>query len=129
MQANVQNIRESNRIVKYRKERGFYRQISILDPSDGSDIITARFYWPGESVCYCCAWVHGDSVHGSGAGNAGGYGYHKESAALEYALRDAGIALSEDIDGRGDTAMHDALESVARAVTGKRKFFTNIANA
>lgn len=129
MKANIQNIRESDRISTYRKERGFYRQISILDPADGSDIITARFYWPGESICYCCIWVYGNSVHGSGAGRAGGYGYHKKSAALSEAIADSGIKLSDAIGGRGDSAMYAALDAIARAVTGKRKFFHKLAHA
>ena len=47
----------------------------------------------------------------------------KESAALEEAIEDAGIELDSPISGHGDSAMDDALQAIARAVTGKRKFF------
>jgi hypothetical protein len=110
----------------HRKESGFYRQLSALDPRDGSAIVTARFYWPGRdgaSNCYCCVWIHGDKMHGAGSGKAGGYGYHKESAALLSALNAAGAYVSEDIGGRGDRAMRDALTALALKVTGKRKVF------
>lgn len=132
MKADVRDLRDSDRIAMHRKESGFYRETAILDPSDGSAIVKARYYWPGRdgaSNCYCCVWVHGDKSHGHGGGKAGGYGYHKESAALQAASSDAGVYLSEDIGGRGDRAMTDALEAVARAVTGKRKLFRHESHA
>lgn len=132
MKANVSKIHDSDRIAMHRKENGFYRQISILDRDTGHSIVTARFYWPGRdgaSNCYACVWVHGDNCHGRGGSKAGGYGYHKESAAISEALHDAGITFNEPFDGHGDSAMYDALESVARAVTGKRKFFRVLAHA
>jgi len=47
------------------------------------------------SVVYASLWIH-DSVHHihtSGTGSAGGYGYHKESAAIAEAISSAGIEL------------------------------------
>ena len=133
MQVNIDNITTDNFKRSYRKEKGgFYREFSALDPRDGSAIVTARFYWPGRdgaSNCYCCVWIHGDNVHGSGSGKAGGYGYHKESAALAEAFSCAGVVLSEDIGGRGDSAMRDAIKAVACKVTGKRKVFLHVAHA
>ena len=128
MKANLKNIRESDRISGHRKEKGFDNQISIIDPKDGSQIVIARFYWTN-SRAYCCLWVYGDSVYGSGAGRAGGGGYHKESAALDSAISDAGIELSENISGRGDVAACAALIAIAKAATGKRKLFTVRAHA
>jgi len=57
------------------------------------EVITARFYMgrsASASVVYCCLWINNVC---SGKGNAGGYGYHKESAALQAALTSAGIEL------------------------------------
>lgn len=57
------------------------------------EVITARFYMgrsASASVVYCCLWINNVA---SGKGNAGGYGYHKESAALQYAITSAGIEL------------------------------------
>lgn len=57
------------------------------------EIISARFYMgcsAQASVVYCCLWVHNKC---SGKSNAGGYGYHKESAALAGAITSAGIEL------------------------------------
>lgn len=131
MQFNLDNLRDGFK-PSQRKERGFYRQLSALDPRDGSAIVTARFYWPGRdgaSNCYCCVWIHGDKAHGSGSGKAGGYGYHKESAALLDALNAAGAYIDTDIAGRGDGAMRDAVKALALKVTGKRKVFLHEAHA
>lgn len=119
-------------MLTHKKEKGFYRQIAILDARDGSAVVTARLYWPGRdgaSPCYACVWIHGNGAHGNGSGKAGGYGYHKESAAIGAALTSAGVTLRDDIDGRGDQATFAALEAVARAVTGRRKFFRSLAHA
>jgi len=85
--------------------------------------IDARF-WMGRSsqasTVYCSVWIYqqttggGFDYHG-GTGSAGGFGYHKESAALDEALRSAGVTLSTPIHGAGDHAMEAALRAVARA--------------
>lgn len=87
--------------------------------------VTARA-WMGRSknssVVYASIWVHGGkSVECSGSGRAGGYGYHKISAALDDAIRSAGVKLVGDdgkqlsIGGVGDSAIRHALEAITRA--------------
>lgn len=111
-------------IDSYRREKSFYQQLTLIDLDKGVDVLTIRFYGSGQTV-YCVAWVslwrHGFPTAGStgscrGQGKAGGYGYHKASAAMSEALSDAGFALAESISGVGDSAMRDALESIARHV-------------
>lgn len=56
-------------------------------------IITARFYMgrsASSQTVFCCLWVNNIC---SGRGQAGGWGYHKESAALASAITSAGIEL------------------------------------
>lgn len=45
------------------------------------------------STVYASLWVHAFECLTSGTGKAGGWGYHKESAAIEHAISDAGIEL------------------------------------
>lgn len=119
--------RESDRVGTYRGktlDRGYV----ILDRDTGRAIVTARVYYPG-SVARACVWITGGGVYASGAGRAGGGGYCKESAAIGAALSDAGVTLSEPIGGRGTRAVEEALEAVARAVTGKRKFYKVLCHA
>lgn len=61
---------------------------------------------------YASLWVHGKCA---GHGWAGGHGYHKASAALQDAINNAGIGLSQPIDGRGEQAMKDALRAIGEA--------------
>ena len=119
MKANIQNLDYFDGLHKFRKESSFWKQISAIDPGTGRESVIARWYGSG-STAYCCIWVHGAEKHGSGAGKAGGYGYHKPSAALQVAIEKAGIRLDQAIDGRGDQAMESAIEAIAKAVTGKR---------
>jgi hypothetical protein len=88
--------------------------------------ITVRC-WMGKSASastvYATIWTHNRENNGryfAGAGNAGGYGYHKESAAIGDAIRSAGIKLDTDINGVGDSAIDAALHAIAKAL-GYRK--------
>lgn len=139
LKANVDNLTETAKTYG-RRDKGFDREIAVIDPKSGRAIVTARIYWPGETA-YCALWVNHGSRHGMGAGKAGGYGYHKPSAALGNAIHDAGITLTGDVYGRektdkpasikgvGDSAMQEACEAIARAVTGKRRFIVHVAHA
>lgn len=99
-----------------------------------ASIVEARFYMGrsrSASNVYCSLWVHHGDICTSGKGTAGGYGYHKESAALQGAINSAGIELYGDcykrdgedqdlekrayIGGVGSEAMRSALLAIARA--------------
>lgn len=143
MKATFTKTQHTGKIASNRKENGgFASEYAVLvtdkrvDQSlryvkDGrtmQSVIIARIYWSKNgATCYACVWIHGD-IGTSGGGKAGGYGYHKASAALSYALTDAGVQLSEDIGGRGESAMTDALAAMAKAL-GYRKFHIHHAHA
>jgi len=107
--------------TNHRKEDHFYKEWALVGLNDKREIhkfIDIRFYGSG-SVVYCCVWVHdGREDKGmpylSGSAKAGGYGYHKESAAMEAALNDAGFTFAAHFGGCGDSAMRVALEAIAR---------------
>jgi len=103
----------------HRKEKGGFIGTYVAVSPKGGIVVEARFYWPGESVCYCCLWVHGDEYR-SGSGKATGYGYHHPSEALEQAIKAAGIDLERDdrsgyipIGGTGEGSMIEALNAIA----------------
>lgn len=83
-----------------------------LDPE-----ISLRLYGTGNKN-FACLWISGQDRRGSGS--AGGYGYHRPSAAASEAIRNAGISLALDIDGRGEEAMREALLAIAKALKIKR---------
>lgn len=83
----------------------------------GFNAIDVRLYGSG-SVWTCAVWVRLSDTNGkvmSGTGKAGGGGYHKPSAAFADACRNAGITLKDDVGGRGDGAIIDAVKAIAVA--------------
>jgi len=108
------NSAPKNNIASNRKEKHFTAQYSIVT-SDYREPVILRLYGTG-ATNYACLWVNYKEVHISGGGKAGGYGYHRASAAAQVAINNAGIALSQDIDGRGNGAIGDALKAIARAL-------------
>lgn len=137
LKANISAMRETSKDMP--RKDSLDKEIAVIDPVTGRSIVICRIYTPG-SVAYCCLWIHGSNAYARGAGKAGGYGYHKPSAALQDAISDAGITLHGDvygqeshkrrayINGVGDSAMVTALEAIARAVTGKRRFIVHVAH-
>jgi len=65
---------------------------------------------------YASVWIAGRDAYGSGHGTASGYGYHKDSAAIEQAFRSAGVAGLPDFGGAGGSAIRDAALAVAVAL-------------
>jgi len=103
-------IEERNLVVKARKGD------HIHDSSGIRTLVTVRVYGT-KARNYVSIWVHApDDERGmscAGHGLAGGYGYHRPSAAMQEALESAGIKLANRIDGVGDSAMDDALRAIA----------------
>lgn len=109
---SVNPTEDPRNIYSYRRENHFDSQISLIDLDDGREIACVRFYRPNETV-YCVVWIWSDKP-ARGYGKAGGGGYHKRSAALGEALSRAGVSLDAGIDGRGDSAMDEAMLALAR---------------
>ena len=89
------------------------------------EAVTCRIYMGrsrSASTVYATVWLHGKEYHGSGTGQAGGYGYHKESAAVDTALAMAGVKLSRSVHGTGETQA--ALEATARALGYRGQLYT-----
>jgi len=123
MQVKIMDSDDSTKIAKYRKEKGYNGgyQLIVNDGETMRVICDVRFYFVGRdgmSPLYCVVWLNDrkSGTYKSGAGKASGCGYHKPSAALEYALNDAGIYTSEAISGVGSLACVEALESIAVAL-------------
>lgn len=120
MKAYIKNAKKSENVGKYRKDQ-LSREIVAIDPATGRPLVIARIYYP-RATAFACIWLKGGN-YARGGGKAGGGGYHKESAALGAAIRDAGVELSESISGHGQHAMTDAVEAIAKALAGKRKIY------
>jgi hypothetical protein len=117
---------QNNSLGSYRKEKaGLYRQYTVLNFNNKSFCeengaryqmpIIIRVYWPAQ-VAYACVWISARDVYSIGKGKAGGYGYCKESAAIQEALEDAGIKLETRIDGVGESAIRGAIHAIAHHI-------------
>lgn len=77
--------------------------------------VTLRLYHT-TGRAYACLWINSGNTHTSGSGFAGGYGYHRGSAAAQAAINNAGIVLDKDIDGRGESAIREAMMAIAASL-------------
>lgn len=102
----------------HRKENNFQGQYTIIDGDTMKEILVCRTYGTA-STNYACLWVYGDS-HKAGSGKAGGFGYHRISAAVQEAINTAGYILSNEdgkqasISGVGESAIKEALIAIAK---------------
>ena len=120
---------QDNTLKNYRKEKhGLHRSMILysLDTGEPLPLLTVRTYWPAQS-CFACVWVHSNR-YSVGRGKAGGWGYCKESAAIDSALRSAGIELETSVCGVGLNACEEALKAFAR-FSGCKSYFVSVAHA
>jgi hypothetical protein len=110
MKATFEKPKKEGFRPSYRKENaGLYKGYKAITP-EGKTLLDLRIYYPN-SVAYSCLWVPCND-HASGSGKAGGYGYHKTSAAAAEAFEKAGYSLNEGVSGRGDGAILEAIQAV-----------------
>lgn len=107
----------------------------VIDKKTERTIIDCRVYMgrsANSSQVYASIWIMGNNYYIAGSGVAGGYGYHKTSAAIASALSSAGIKLfgnvylphdtkpdfkrHADIGGRGESACRMAFNAIAYAL-------------
>ena len=141
--AKITKKEYTGKIRENRKESSFYAEYAVIFPHMQKPKITRgrahaaivlRLYGTAQRN-YACLWINAsagltgkESVYIGGGGYAGGYGYHRPSAAAESAIRDAGIVLSQSIGGVGDSAIEGALSAIAAALC-KKQFFIHYSHA
>jgi hypothetical protein len=118
MQAIITN--QVSNAINYGNKKEMVSAYSAVGVINGElrEVVTVRCYMgrsSSASVVYASIWVHTPNGYTGGKGKAGGYGYCKESAAIGEAITSAGIELSQSIDGRGVSAIREAMEAIAIA--------------
>ena len=80
-------------------------------------VVTMRLYASrSAAVIHARTWIYpSEGASRRGHGSAGGGGYCRRSAAGAYALAKAGVDLSEDVGGRGEGVLREALLATAAA--------------
>jgi len=106
-----------------------YSLVVRLPSGELREVITVKCYMgrsASASVIHAVMWVKcADGHWTSGSGHAGGYGYHKESAAIADAIKSAGIDLQNmdndrkdhwfDLDGTDTSYYPQVFEAITRA--------------
>ena len=119
MKATLGN--ENSNAINYGNKKELVNSWNVIvNSNDGlKNIITVRCYMgrsANASTMYASIWIYDEKHHASGSGKAGGYGYHKASAAISEAIKSAGIELDKNIAGAGESAIEQALGAIAYAL-------------
>lgn len=135
----------------YSQEKELVSRYLVIDKKTERVIIDCRCYMGRSSnstQVYASIWINsikplcedeeGFTTYTSGGGSAGGYGYHKESAAIGDAISSAGFTLLGNasgygdkpdfkrvchIDGAGESAIESALLAIAYTCGSKDVIF------
>lgn len=131
MKAELKKANEKGAVVKHRKEKYFTNEYAGMVYAKGElqVVATLRLY-NTSAVSYACIWVKSGrhNARTMGGGRAGGIGYHRPDLAAEMAIIDAGYRLSENIGGRGDSAIERAVEAIVKSC-GYTKVFIHHSHA
>ena len=101
--------KEVHNAINYAGKKPMLSRHVLIDKKTEREIVECRTYGAGSTV-YCSIWINTVKQEKrpagwvycstSGKGSAGGYGYHKESAAVADAIKSAGIVLTGSPYGR-----------------------------
>lgn len=109
---NQQELKRSDIPTRETRSRG-YTGYTAID-TDGKMILSAKTRYSDGGVCHAQVFLYGKEGWGHGYGRASGYGYDKESTAIENALEKAGVQI-RGLGGTGQT--RQALEEVAKSIS------------
>lgn len=122
---NCEGIKTSHRDRQYKNGLAHgYKAVALIDNAL-VDLVDLRVSYTSSGTAYACVWMYQpknpavgilESGWSSGSGSAGGYGYDKGSAAADTAIRAAGVKLTEDINGRGASAIREAVLAIGEAL-------------
>ncbi len=119
MKAKIINPQENGKNLSNKKELVSGWSFVVNTRKGIREPVKVRWYMARAahaSRVYCSIWISGNGIFAAGNGWAGGGGYCKISAAMEEAIASAGIKLSEEIGGVGESAMRDAGEAIVKAL-------------
>jgi hypothetical protein len=114
-------LHESKKSMAFRETKEVIHGFQCIDPVSNTAVIDCRIYQgksPYSQQIIATVWIHDrkNNRFAHGIGNAGGYGYHKGSQAIEAALYEMGISLDQRIGGVGYDACKYAFASIMTAL-------------
>ena len=115
---NAEGIRISHREREEKNGLSCGYKAVYMDGGKLVDLVDLRIAFTNSGTPYACVWLYQPAEFArnemggcwnSGSGTAGGYGYHKGSAAVESAFHAAGIRFDQDIGGCGWERVKEAV--------------------
>ena len=113
-------------------EKALINRILVIDKKTERTIVDARI-WMGTSrnasTVYASVWMNGvrgkktENFHTCGYGTASGYGYHKQSAALQSAFTSAGVIFFGSPYNRVETVNINGETVEEKGWRNKRAYF------
>lgn len=98
--------------IREREEKNInrgYKAICISEDGKLCELVDLRI-GQTDTTAYACVWFYSNGC-AYGSGKAGGYGYHRASAAAESAFRAAGMVFDSGFGGCGDSATREAMQA------------------
>lgn len=107
-----------NMTIRQRQEKYIYKgyKAICIDGGEMRELVDLRIGATND-VCYASVWVKVPDCWACGTGKAGGYGYHKGSAAAAEAFYNAGMQFDEEVPGAGNGAILDAVQAAGERVS------------
>ena len=113
--ANLDNL--SSTLTNHHEKKELVKKYLVISTTL-TCYIDARLYMSRSSnarTVYCSLSIRGSGRYGSANGKASGYGYDKQHAALEDAIRNAGVTWQ---DGKGSyISVENMLLAIAAQLT------------
>lgn len=129
MAQSVTKIDLQGKSKLYFESKNVYAQYVYVTPEFDTPIkvkLSVAGGSKGGSRSYCDVWVSwhhdrtvnlgGGRVYGVGSAFAGGFGYDRSSAAVQYAFESAGVKFEQDFAGLGSGVIIDAINALAAAL-------------
>lgn len=113
--------------TSHRKENSSFKEFAAICKTSKSGFetpVVLRYYFTKSgSSNSACIWVNcvKANIHTDGSGVAGGWGYHRPSAAAAIAIKNAGFDIGFAIDGRGDSAIEEAILAICEFLGYKQQ--------
>lgn len=97
--------------IREREEKNIKRGFKAISIDNGKmrELVDLRI-GQTDTTAYACVWMYNNGC-AYGSGKAGGYGYHRASAAAESAFRSAGMVFTSGFGGCGDSAIREAVQA------------------
>lgn len=119
--ATITGPAEGGKMLDKKPSRAF--SFLAITTEGAPEEVARVLVWGTAARAYASVWLKAPGDWRGGHAHAGGYGYHRGSAAVNRALKSAGVVLADDIEGRGDSSYPAAIAAALLALGEARPVY------